>query len=429
MKTDLKANAPIRGLQAPSFAVTNVTTDAGLNVKPLVDQEVQIGPKFPGPQASAAMLKATTSESGALVDSAATGAKTTLIDNNPKHTNSISGDPTAGSTKHGKKKHDKSDDADKSSQAVLDAAKAAGAADQAYIDAQNEASKARGDLGTAQNHFDQAQAKSYAAYGEEQKNKTPENEKAYSQAIRELNDASSEVSYADQANRAAVEKVTVATVAKNKADADLAAAQAAQASQQNSRHSDSSSKIIPAPNGNTGITGIGLPHAIRSSGSPVVGMDTSDRSGAAPAPVAASTSSASATPSTKVKAVDTGVDLTLENIELATPTTLVAGPAYKVKFHNQGSATANKFQVAILAGFDGKLTEDAPRATIEVPSLAAGEAKEVTLRLPQAALRMTGADGQPAAFTHLFVAVDLMNAVAETDETNNTAVVERGAVE
>jgi hypothetical protein len=121
--------------------------------------------------------------------------------------------------------------------------------------------------------------------------------------------------------------------------------------------------------------------------------------------------------------------LVLEDVKLAAPATIVAGPAYTIKFRNQGTAAAGKFQVAILAGVDGKLTDDAPRAAIEIQSLAAGELKEVTLRLPQSAMKLAGDDGKPIAFTRLFIAVDLMNTVAETDESNNTAIVDRAALE
>jgi hypothetical protein len=64
-----------------------------------------------------------------------------------------------------------------------------------------------------------------------------------------------------------------------------------------------------------------------------------------------------------------------------------------------------------------------------VATLAAGKAGEVIIRLPQSALRMSSADSKPTTFTHLFIAVDLMNTVAETDETNNTAIVEKEALE
>ena len=145
------------------------------------------------------------------------------------------------------------------------------------------------------------------------------------------------------------------------------------------------------------------------------------------APLAAA--SGGATPITAAKPVITGADLVLEDIQLASPATLVAGPAYTVKFRNQGTDAASKFQVGVLAGMDDKVAADAPRGVVEVKSLAAGQSGEVTLRLPQAALKMNGTDGRSTPFTHLFVVVDLTNTVAETDESNNSAVVERASLE
>jgi hypothetical protein len=123
------------------------------------------------------------------------------------------------------------------------------------------------------------------------------------------------------------------------------------------------------------------------------------------------------------------VDLVLEDIQQASPATLVAGPAYKVTFRNQGTEPAGKFQVGIFAGLDSKLAKQAPRAIVEVASLAAGEARTVTLRLPQKAMQMMDAGNKPVAFTHLFVVVDVKNAVAETDKTNNVGVVARADLE
>jgi CARDB len=138
---------------------------------------------------------------------------------------------------------------------------------------------------------------------------------------------------------------------------------------------------------------------------------------------------AAATPTTPVTAA-ANVDLVLEDVQLTAPATLVAGPAYTVKFRNQGTAAAGKFLVGVLVGLDGQLTADAPRAIVEVPALAADEVKQVTLRLPLGAMKMAGKSGdQATAFTHLFIGIDLTNAVAETDKTNNTAVVERAALE
>lgn len=187
-------------------------------------------------------------------------------------------------------------------------------------------------------------------------------------------------------------------------------------------------KTLPAHPNDTGSSH-NTPFPFPLPSWPSTGPVTIDNSSATDATVPTAELSTDARTPAATLSTTMGADLVLEDIKLAGAATLIAGPAYTVKFRNQGTATAGTFQVAILAGLDGKLTEDAPRAVLEVPSLVAGEAKEVTLRLPQRALRLAGADGRPAAFTHLFIAVDLMKAVAETDETNNTAVVERAALE
>ena len=136
------------------------------------------------------------------------------------------------------------------------------------------------------------------------------------------------------------------------------------------------------------------------------GAGGGDSAGATPASTVAASPTDSApalTAPAKMPAAitaPTGIDLVLEDVKLAAPASLVAGPAYTVTFRNQGTATAGKFQVAVLAGLDGKLTEDAPRAFVDVSSTAAGEAKEVTLRLPQSALKLTGVDGNPQETSH-----------------------------
>jgi hypothetical protein len=122
-------------------------------------------------------------------------------------------------------------------------------------------------------------------------------------------------------------------------------------------------------------------------------------------------------------------DLVLEDLKLMSPATSIAGPAYRLKFRNQGTASAGNFQVAMLAGFDGTLADDAPRAVVEVPGLFAGESLEVTLRLPAAAMRMTHENhSRPVACTHLYVGIDFQAAVAEIDETNNITVVDRSEI-
>jgi hypothetical protein len=129
-------------------------------------------------------------------------------------------------------------------------------------------------------------------------------------------------------------------------------------------------------------------------------------------------------------AVATGsVDLVLEDIHTVSPATLVAGPAYRVTFRNQGTLAAGPFRVAIVAAVDGKPSEQ-DRAIVSVPSLMAGASTEVTLRLPASAMKIVNVStSQPSAFSHLIVAVDPDNSVVETDKANNVAVVERTALE
>ncbi len=140
------------------------------------------------------------------------------------------------------------------------------------------------------------------------------------------------------------------------------------------------------------------------------------------------TTAASAVPSAPAAA--SNVDLVLENVTLSQPATLVAGPAYQVQFRNQGTQPAGSFSVAILALVDGTSLEDAPRALVNVPGLAAGEAATVTLRLPQAATRMVStASSTPTMFTRLVVGLDVEGTLPESDKTNNAAVIDRATLE
>jgi hypothetical protein len=119
------------------------------------------------------------------------------------------------------------------------------------------------------------------------------------------------------------------------------------------------------------------------------------------------------------------VDLVLEDVKLVADATLVAGPAYAVRFRNQGTQACGKFVVAVLASLDGQVGQHAPRAVMEVPALGAGEMGELVLRLPGAAMKM-GAEQSP--FRYVVLVVDGTNSVAELDEQNNGAVVERSAL-
>jgi hypothetical protein len=115
----------------------------------------------------------------------------------------------------------------------------------------------------------------------------------------------------------------------------------------------------------------------------------------------------------------------LEDVTVFEDATLVAGPAYSVRFRNQGLAASGKFVVAAAASLDGQVRPTAPQVSLEVPPLYPGEMRELVLRLPAAAMKM-GVAGTP--FSNLIVKVDAADAVGELDKTNNSAVVERTAL-
>ncbi len=129
-------------------------------------------------------------------------------------------------------------------------------------------------------------------------------------------------------------------------------------------------------------------------------------------------------------AVQTGsVDLLVEDVQVVEPATLLVGPAYRVKFRNQGMDAIGNFRVGIVASLAGRVDENSPNAIVDVAGLAGGEAGEVTLRLPLTAMKLASTSGQTTAFTHLLVAADIDGSVSELDKTNNVAVVERADLE
>ncbi len=142
------------------------------------------------------------------------------------------------------------------------------------------------------------------------------------------------------------------------------------------------------------------------------------------APAATSETAASAATS---PATSGSVDLVLEDIRLAEPATLVAGPAYRVKFRNQSLVPAGAFRVGMYAALDSTMSDS--QAVVEVPGLAAGESAEVTLRMPQSALRLVSAGGKTTAFNKVAVMLDVDQTLPDSDRSNNAAVVDRSAVE
>ena len=95
-----------------------------------------------------------------------------------------------------------------------------------------------------------------------------------------------------------------------------------------------------------------------------------------------------------------GVDLVLEDITLAAPATVLAGPAYQVQFRNQGVTDAGDFAVRIVATREGLPMDQAVQAIVVVPGLAAGQSATATLRLPKSAMQMASLGQGGAAGIH-----------------------------
>jgi hypothetical protein len=124
------------------------------------------------------------------------------------------------------------------------------------------------------------------------------------------------------------------------------------------------------------------------------------------------------------------VDLVIENIRFAEPSTMLVGPAYHIQVRNQGSEFAAKFQIALFASVGGVVNDECPKALLEVRDLAPGAAIEYTIRLPLTAeMMLDPATQQARPFSHLAAVVDFFRIQPESDESNNTALLPREVVD
>lgn len=124
------------------------------------------------------------------------------------------------------------------------------------------------------------------------------------------------------------------------------------------------------------------------------------------------------------------VDLVIENIRFAAPSTLLVGPAYHVQVRNQGSEFAPRFHIALFASVGGVVNDQCPNAMLEVRDLAPGAAIEYTIRLPLTAEVMADPmTQQNRPFTHLASVVDFFRIQPESEENNNTALLPREVVD
>ena len=106
------------------------------------------------------------------------------------------------------------------------------------------------------------------------------------------------------------------------------------------------------------------------------------------------------------------------------------GPRYRVWLRNNGPLSATTpFNVMLVAANDPVPAPDLPQAGAIVNGLAAGEIQSVDIRLPLAANRLAvSLEGQRIPFGYLHVLVDSHRELAESNESNNGAVVARNDI-
>jgi hypothetical protein len=149
-----------------------------------------------------------------------------------------------------------------------------------------------------------------------------------------------------------------------------------------------------------------------------------------PQPVVVVAEAQPVSPATTVAPATSHVDLVLDSIELAQPATPTSGPVYRIRFHNQGTVDAGAFRVGLVMGFDDRPIEDSPRAVADVPGLAASQGAAVELRLPLGSTKLaTASAANSSEFSFLAGAVDVDEAVSESNKTNNVASVSRGELQ
>lgn len=103
------------------------------------------------------------------------------------------------------------------------------------------------------------------------------------------------------------------------------------------------------------------------------------------------------------------------------------GPRYRIWFRNNSSVSiAQPFDALVYASNSELPAAGMPSAGLRVSGMSAGQTQSVDLRLPvEANVMSTNDKGQKVPFKFLHVIVDSNREVAEVDETNNGAVLDR----
>jgi CARDB len=121
-------------------------------------------------------------------------------------------------------------------------------------------------------------------------------------------------------------------------------------------------------------------------------------------------------------ALAAGIDLELLDVRLvdAGDAARNLGPRYRLTFGNRGTDAAGNFQVMLMATADGTPQQGAPMATAELDGLASRQVLSADVRLPLSA--------GLATLEKFIVVVDSAAQVAEADENNNVALLDRAKI-
>ncbi len=130
--------------------------------------------------------------------------------------------------------------------------------------------------------------------------------------------------------------------------------------------------------------------------------------------------------------IDNGFDLELLAVRFVDPGHQEQnyGPRYRVWVRNNSPAAIGApFNITLVAANGPQLLGELPQAGTTVPSIDANSIVPVDIRLPLEANRLgRQADGTLVPFSHLHVLVDSHRDLAENNEANNGAMIERGAI-
>jgi hypothetical protein len=131
-------------------------------------------------------------------------------------------------------------------------------------------------------------------------------------------------------------------------------------------------------------------------------------------------------------AVARPIDLELVGLQLVDEGSVEEqiGPRYRIWTHNNGStAIHTEFKVAILAADGDQPKPESPQVAGRVSAIEAGQTLAIELRLPVTANELgRDAQGNPVAFSKLFVWIDSLREIKESNENNNATLMARGEI-